>query len=409
MAKWMKNTSPETPLHKLSQIRSANDQGGVSFQGFLLDDYVTLLAHCIDYDPGVPQRRRRALCRSALFSHDPIRPLTPASFMAEVNRVERRQINLKRRTFWLRTSISLQGLQRRHHGVLGNTHYCIDSRPTVPDPRFTSLLQRVERSLCVKELPRNYLPLWLRCSGYDGFDAGLQALDCLDSLRGLWNYSANRHRVRRSFGKRSPVNQIVLGPVHALLDENKALVDNEWLYDSSYVAPVPPFDVATRWAQIKENERTARRALHRRWYADLVMTAFRRYARALDDTRYESSFLSLWGILETLTLTQYEHYDETIARASSVFVDPEYIRCLLVALRSERNDLVHANAEFEDPEVYLYQLKSVVDGLLFYWLGAARSMKSEDEVRMFLRLPPRAITLRRRKAILDAAISYRRG
>jgi len=113
--------------------------------------------------------------------------------------------------------------------------------------------------------------------------------------------------------------------------------------------------------------------------------------------------------MESLTLTGLARYDETTTRAAMVFSDSDYIRMLLSALRKERNALVHTDARLEAAETSMYQLKSVVDGLLRFWFGAARRLRSEAEVQMFLQLPPAALTLKRRKTVLDAAIRYRRG
>lgn len=406
MAKWKQGSAPADLLARLSEIRKVDSTGKVSFTGFAFDEYLSPLVHCIDFAAATPWHEKRSLCRAALFSHDADKSFDPRSFLTALAKCEHRLISRELKTFWVRTSVSIRGLQKPQHGSFQGASYRL--LPTWPplDKDAIRLLDRAQAHLAIAEPPKGYLAIWICSAGLDAYDSGFKALDAIDTIRGMWNFSGNRHHVRHSTGRRYPVNPITLGPVHMIFDRDKRVLE-QWLYDPDFTSSNRTMDVAQNWIQIRSDERVIRETLRKTWHESLVLSAFRQYARALDDTRFDAAFLRLWAVFEQLTLTTRGASDRTITRASAVFDDPTIVRAQLEALRDGRNEYVHTNSPIDEPELSLYQLKSIVDGVFHFWFGAARRLKSEDEVRSFLEFSLSTATLRRKRAILDAAIRYR--
>jgi hypothetical protein len=118
----------------------------------------------------------------------------------------------------------------------------------------------------------------------------------------------------------------------------------------------------------------------------------------LDSFEWETSFLRLWGVLETLTGTQpYESHDLTVKRAAFLYADPERELHMQVLnhLRHYRNRSVHRGEGSETIEAYMYQLKRYVEVLLFFHLTSDYRFESLAKAAEFLDLPPKPADLRR--------------
>ena len=75
----------------------------------------------------------------------------------------------------------------------------------------------------------------------------------------------------------------------------------------------------------------------------IVVDAFEKYQKALDLQEWSQAFLSLWQILESITL-QTEQIDmrDVINRTDNLVSQKNrYVKDLLEALRKTRNQLVH--------------------------------------------------------------------
>lgn len=80
-------------------------------------------------------------------------------------------------------------------------------------------------------LPSFYEPVSVLVSARTTNEAGALALDQLDLVRGIWNFRKNRGTwIRKSSGTRSPVNSIILGPIHTLHTPSGALATESWWY-----------------------------------------------------------------------------------------------------------------------------------------------------------------------------------
>jgi hypothetical protein len=395
VAKLIRSAHIRDLLDALEKHRKVKD-GHVSYEGFQFEQYATVLTNSYEFDPLIPRRARRSLIRGALFEYRNKRGLDPDGFLTKLNEMESGLLNQAETPYWIRTSISMRGLEKKQNGRFSDISYSISRFEEHLRGRELELFKRFSRQCGYDELPTQYSTVWIRANGRSATDAGYRALEKFDVLRGIWNYSLNRHSFRQSSGHPFPVNPIVYGPIHTIHDENRAILDREWFYDPAYLNPVRPFYISDKWERVREDERIVRAAIRNRWFAPIVE----------DGTPLDRSFLRLWGCLEALTLTRKARYADTIKRAAAVFRDSWFIVELLEAFRDERNNHVHADVAIERSETLTYQLKSVVEGLLHFWVFVARLFRSKDEVEMFLDLPTEVADLKRRRKILDSAINF---
>jgi hypothetical protein len=94
--------------------------------------------------------------------------------------------------------------------------------------------------------PLNYTVVRIFVKGRTETEATEGALNSLDLLRGIWNFSINRTKKgRASMGKLKPINNIRKGPFQTLHKKNGDLATMTIWYDTNYVQEMcfpPSFD-----------------------------------------------------------------------------------------------------------------------------------------------------------------------
>jgi len=249
------------------------------------------------------------------------------------------------------------------------------------------------------DLPSNYAVVSVSVTARSTAEAVDKALDRLDFVRGIWNLWKNRgHTIRISSGKRSPVNSILLGPIHTLHHGNGNLATESWWYEPQYQGPVNPYDEKAKIENMYKYMVRFRSHFKKSNYESDLMQAVVRYVRALDSRDWDDSFLRLWGVLEFLTGTLSDSYKVTIRRASYMFADKEYAHLVLSHLRDYRNKSIHAGSESSDIESLMYQLKRYVEALIEFHIGNKFRFSSIADAAEFMDFP-------NDKALIDRKIS----
>jgi hypothetical protein len=113
-------------------------------------------------------------------------------------------------------------------------------------------------------------------------------------------------------------------------------------------------------------------------------TSIRMYARALDRRDWNTSFVRLWALLETLTATY--HHREVTRRVLPMVKDQhkDFHRQILRHLNGYRNRAVHTGHETGALEILLYQLKFYAKKLLEFHLSALPAFGSIQDAALFL-------------------------
>jgi hypothetical protein len=221
-------------------------------------------------------------------------------------------------------------------------------------------------------------------------------LTFLDLLRGVWNLALNRTvEIRSSLGIRKPVNRLVLGPVHSLHDLGGHLVDESPWIEDDYVGALVAYNLKPDWTYVQEYEHFVWQELSRVPYRRDLEASIRRYARALDRRDWNTSFVRLWGLLETLTATHI--HKKITARILPLVKDEhkDFHRQILNHLNRYRNRTVHAGHETVVVEILLYQLKFYAEKLLEFHISALSAFESVNEATYFLDTAAEADVLRR--------------
>jgi len=405
-ARWKREGyDPKLLVSKLEDARQETPGGGViSFAGSpSFEDAALAVESGVEFVANIPESDQRSIVSAAMFTAPA--PLTPSSLISEINKRARDFLRESERAYVLVSSISARYFpQLNRSEVSGHRIYFRRSLPRHLRVGRGQAEDRTGRYL-LGSLPNSahpserYTAVWVHTWGRSNWEAADRAIDTLDLLRGIWNLIMN-HRLwsRTTGGARRPVNQILLGPIHSLHHLDGSLASEVDWYESDYINPVQSRQLSKRWTEVKRAEDTLRLALKRSAYAVQLEDALRRYTRALDSFDWDTSFLRLWGLLETLTGTApHESHQLTVKRAAFLYADPErklHVQ-VLNHLRHYRNRSVHGGENSATIEAYMYQLKRYVELLLLFHLTSSYRFESIARAAEFLDLPPDPAELRR--------------
>jgi hypothetical protein len=229
-------------------------------------------------------------------------------------------------------------------------------------------------------------------------------MERLDLLRAGWNFARNFGGWRRSGTKAEPVNGIVLGPVHTIhLPSGAPATDTYW-WESTYIEPIQPVDLAVTLTDLRKTERWLMRAIRGSDFGDRLRDALVRYGRALDERNLNDAFVRLWGVLEDITgVGDGDSHERVVKRASAIWENPTYERVALHRLRKWRNRMVHEGEGTSDAELLIYDLKLYVEALLRFCVVHIKSFRDWNEYCAYLDLPPNVDNLQRRLVLTKLA------
>ena len=186
----------------------------------------------------------------------------------------------------------------------------------------------------------------------------------------------------------TPVNQILLGPLHSLHYPSGELATDTFWYESGYYfLPSPLHLSGEKCDKLFEFETRIRKHLKKISYRTTMEQAILRYVRALDEHDWQKSFSRLWSLLELLTHTQRADYETTIRRACYIFEKRDYYRQILEHLRENRNRATHDDEGTQEIEPLMYQLKGIIDSLMLRQIYNRLKFDSMAEWGEFLDMP----------------------
>lgn len=239
-------------------------------------------------------------------------------------------------------------------------------------------------------------------------EAATACLAAIDLLRGYWNFFKTTGARVSISGPKHPVNAVFVGPLHTMHDNDGALLDRKFWYDSEFAPHVKVVEVHAKDGALLKSTKKLERALSRHPYAKTLQGAFTRYARALDSADFDQVVLKLWSLLELLTNTGYGGYEPTIRRTAFLYKDSKWVTQSLEHLRRYRNRSVHAGKRADDLETEVYMLKSYVDQLLLFHVRNTFRFQTLEEACSLLDFPVREDQLRVKLNAAKNAMKYRR-
>ena len=375
---------PQLLAERFENIRT--DEG---FQGFAHQEYVTVLQSIVDFSSSVPSSVRRGIVYRATFSAAESGKVTANALIREMSKLENEYEKRAKDRFVLATSISVKDLAALSKTEISGCRITFNRYlPAKFDP---AAIADMAEEYIIGNLPTRYSVARVSVQARSEDEAFERALDAVDLLRGVWNLYFNRRSLlRSSSGRRKPVNEILLGPVHTLHRPHGKLVsDRAFWYEEDYVGPVQSQGLANSWPLLKKFERRIRRKLTQHNYRQDVEDAIRRYGRALDSRDWNTAFLRLWSLLETLTSTlENDSHKTTVKRALFLQRDRRYHGQVLNHLRNNRNKAVHLGQEAAEVETLLYQVKRYVEALLLFHIFNIYNFSTIKDSARFLDLPP---------------------
>lgn len=408
-ATWKSGFNPEVLADRYEKA-VLNRVEEIKFNAFIVLELDPLLYQMVQFSEYIPEIDARQICDLALTNVCKKGKITHKGLLSEINKllVNYQMEPVKR--FVLITSISISKELN-----ISNIHFGKDllifekNLPGRFASTHTQINERSRKNLFA-DVPMNYLNVRIHVSAKTAHEAASKAIDLLDYFRGLINYQVNKHEIMRwRFGEPfSPLNKIVIGPVHSLHNLNGKLTPkDEWWYEPNFLGGIEPFNPGpVKLKSYLDDAYQMRLRIEKSNYEDKLQHSMIRYSRALDERIVETSFLKLWSILEYLTNTSYGNYDHTIERASFLLLDRDLKKQILQSLREVRNGWVHQSMQRNDMVANLYQLKYFVEVVLGFHVYSEFSFSSIEDAGTFLSLPSDPATLIQKIDLLQSAKKF---
>lgn len=400
MAKWVDGFAPALITQRIEKTKSITTDGSTSFSGFEHTDNVAILTSMLNLNREIPEVECSKIINKAIFIAGAKGAISSESILREVSSLESAYLGQSMQPFRLITSLSLVLPLSPKIFNIGASRISIGWRANRKTAMARSEVIQSARSTVSGDLPSLYTPVAITVTARSKNEAATKALDDLDLLRAIWNLWKNRaYKTRISSGARSPVNAIILGPIHTLHKLNGERATDAWWYEPGYRGPINVWRDASCVPSMFIFTKSFRNRLRNLPYQEEIVSALIRYTRALDSRDWNYTFLQLWSVLEQLTgTTQQESHKVTVKRASFVFADTDYALQTLLHLRAYRNKSIHTGAEAENVEPLMYQLKQVIEALLIFHAGRSGKFQTMTEAAEFMDSPSD-------RASVDAKIS----
>lgn len=384
-----------------------SDTGAAVFNE-MFDEHSCLLADLLEWSPELPADEAMGRTTRALFESAKAPGITLNRFLDAINRLEREYLSSPEVTYVMLTQVSIGSritLPRvRIDGVTITFPSSVKSRFLLAREK---LLERAVHGLHAR-LPDRYR--WVRASvkAKSIHAAAGRAMESIEYIIALWNLGLNRIKgTRWTMGRREPVNEIALAPVHTLHLPSGSGASEIWWYHPDYVGARKVYSSDFRWVVKFANDIRCR--IDRLKYAKRLKDCVRYYGRAMSESNWLLAFSLLWQALEAATNASPGGSKHTVRRASFLFDDIEYHTKVLEDLQTCRNELVHAQKDPKSLETKIYILKRYIEAAIVFHASYAGQFESLDEAVQFLDLPTDPTLLKRRLWLVESAKRFRSG
>ena len=259
-------------------------------------------------------------------------------------------------------------------------------------------------------LEGSFIPLLAISNGRNTMEAFEEANRAFDLLRVTFNLPHQFGRFTSQFGGYpSPLGKILPAPVYGIFGDDKSFLSllistskYEYKNNSISIDEVRSARRIARFITVPKNEQDI---------LSIIVDAFEKYQKVLDLHEWSQAFLSLWQILESITL-QTEHIDmkDVINRTDSLIVQKDkYVKHLLEVFRLTRNQLVHSGKFAEDKGLEdVGLLKSIVETAINSLLVHKNNLRTKNELRIFYESVNRGDTdLENRRKIMRYVLEKR--
>jgi len=394
-------------IEEMEPSRRVTSEGKGVFENRHVQFDWMALAGAIDFPKEISDHQARLLTSEGVCDAAALGKLTPNSILAGVSERARAFLKIRPRTFLIATSLSIKVLDSlKSRTYLGSRIQFLKAYPS--RLKANEVYEKARRD-GLPQIPEDYCRILVTIRAREIFGAMDEATRRLDLLRGIWNLELNRRKgIQYHSGPNRPVNAILIGPVHTIHALNGESADETYWYEAGFPSVIPAaIDIGQSFGKIADTEKVIRRQLVKSRFAKLATQFLIDYARALDSADLFKVYLSLWGLLERLTLTsERDGHDVTARRASFVWNRPKYQRQFVNYLRTMRNEIVH-RGEFNQPVKELIDpLRFSIEQLMRFWILNPFRLKTSDEFSSFFDLSPARADLQKEIRLRKYALRY---
>lgn len=401
---WQKGFDQRVLLTKIASITTVRD-GKASFVGFDIKEYFAILHSMINFEGRIAPEVKSRLITQGIFDAFAKPNVAPKDVVFAIRRHAKKYIATPNVRFVLVTTINVPTSQAIPSVVSRGCRILFSNRlPSAFESSRNSVIADISwlRPAGATFQTKVRISVTAKSAG----EAGSAALDSVDLLRGVWNLYLNLGW-RMSFGgRRKPVNQVVLGPIHTIHHEDGTTVPNIFWYEPNHFSEHGSVDLSMSSPTVLKLAAQTRQKLSKNAYRAAIEEAIMRYVRSLDTDDHQASFIKLWSVLEFVTDTGLDSYDKTVRRASFMMQETAYHRLVLEHLRRYRNRSVHAGQFNDDVETELYQLKRYVEHVIRFHIGNSFKFTTIEEACAFMDLSPDAKALEKQIALRRAGIRF---
>lgn len=377
-AKWKGgNFKPEVVLNKISEIRTVDEHGKVSFGGQIRRILPTLDS-MIDFPSAASNLNTPGIIWHAV---DSIKgEITEKSVLAAINSELDKNFKKRIECFKILSSISIpkstaiaplkiEGIELRFY------------KSDYPKMFRSSRALAIQKNrVPARENNENYLKLIATVKARDYGEAFLSANRAIDIYRALWCYAFN-HSMYFLSAAWKPVNQVRLGTFHTVhAADGTAFTNSVW-----FEPHLEPAEVLPHTANLTKPVAHLQKGLNKNKYAKDLKVALLLFVRALDEANPTTALIRLWSAMERLACPQKADYDLLVKRCAALYIDFEFATQELEHLRLYRNNYVHNGIESQDAKSYCGQLLDHFRELLRFHLS--NNFSSLNEANDFLDLP----------------------
>ena len=405
-------------VRELADRRFKDTNGSFALRGLggKLDlGYIdVLLLSIIDFRPDVSQVDRRGIVSRAIFEVIKQDTITPDALVNAIDTAEKEFRHKRKQPYFLVTRMSVDAQHLPIRRMKWNDSQIYFDSP-IPDVLSHGPLSRVLTNLSLDKPPFFWTNIRVQVFGRSPAEAGRVALDDLNTLRAIWNLRRNSHKHHLcSAPVDTPINELRIGPVHTIHSQTGSDVGGIFWFERPFVSTdYPGKPVRLNEAESTEYRRFAefvRKRLSKLKYRHEFESLLRAYGAALDGTDFESSFVSLWTVLEKLTScgeSGTAKYDDLVHRASFVWADHQLAQVALEHMRDVRNNLVHHLTPNEDMFNCVQELLKFVHVMLLFHIGSAGKFTSIAEMGQVLKLTTDEKALRKQIQQMKEALRFR--
>lgn len=391
--------NPSVILKKIDATRTVNLAGGASFTGFEVKQSLPALHSMLEFPEEAQDLDRPNLIWRSLAA---VRgPLTPASFLAELNQRLDQKLATKQEEFHVLTGISLEHNVGRSSHKIGDVRVRLLAGDYPSRYRLARSAVITQQRLPVGESGHGFRRVIVSLRASDAPEAVEKALRALDLLRACWCFLTNFEMEFMGASWR-PINKVRLGAVHTChLPNGKTAVSTVWF--EPHHDGEPPAKVDSKAAKSAEKILVYLRSSPLSAELEEAMLG---YVRALDNSDQNAAFLSLWTVIERLVSPGRGNFDAFVQRCAFLFEDGEFHTEVLKHLKQYRNEFVHAGRSTSQAKAHCYELQVYFRALVRFYLGQRKFFTSLVDANVMLDLPPDRAKLRRRQLVIAKALKF---